>query len=1341
MFNSFATEIKTQHILIIEDSPSQRLSVRDYLGIDDEISYKIEVQSAHSDILDKLQDHPADCLILDIESIADAAAFWQTQWQELGLSKRMALVVLANPLHRDTIHTWLHAGAIDWIDTSALSPVYVQHVVRSALEKHVLLREREVSQQNQEIATRQLDNLNRLILEREALFRRIADSSPSGWWITDPEGKITFVNQAWKSITGLNETDSLGTAWKQLIHPEQQQSMMELWQQTTERKQCIETHCRLRFQDGYYHWCLIKALPWFLSTGEFAGYNVFILDVNERIEIEQALKANETRWHMLANLMPAMVWIADLNGSVEFYNEQSYRYTGLSKAEALGSGWKQVLHPEDLPRFNETWQKAYQQQAAYEIELRYRRYDGEYRWFITRAVPRFSEQGELLQYYGTSIDVHDRHLAEDALRQSEQHLRRLLESNLIGIFTWRLDGQILDCNEAFLEIVGATRKQLDAGQLNWQTLTPPQWVANDQIPLSQLSNTGICEPFEKQYLLPDGALVDVLIKAAMLDGSSEEGVAFVMDITERKKSEQQLASHGRQQEVIAQLSQVGLENVDLHEFMQLTLHVLTETLGHPFSKVIRLQPDNQSFKLEVSTGWPLELQSLLNPDQQTDELMKFLLNQNQPFVYSSHLNECYFSKNPALSRLGIRSGISVSISIKGKPWGILTAYTQSDHTYNDSDINFVQGVVNILASFIERREAFEALRRSESNLKRLIDSNIIGIIYWDLNGSIINCNDAFLEMLGYTRLDLTSGHLNWQHLTPPEWQRIDEEGVQAIHRTGTVQPMQKQYFHKNGHRVDVILGGYRFEGSEMQGISYVLDISRQKQVERDLQASEARFRQVLESNMIGIVFSRLDGTILNANDAFLQMIGYTQSDLEQHQLNWRSLTSPEYVDVDIDIANTLAVGKNAPLHEKQYIHRTGHRVDVILGVGKLSDEPAEFVAFVLDVSEKKQIERALAESEERFRSMADASPIMIMLCDHQDKLVYYNQAMTEFTGKTLEEAKQHGWESALLAEDLSSFLEMRKLASVKRQVERQELRMIGHDGHPRWILMSCVARYTDNSYIGSMCSMIDIHDRKVMEIELRCAKEQAETANRKKSEFLAMMSHELRTPLNAIIGYSRMIENGMAGPIVERQRQYLQNVGISGHHLLNLINDLLDVSKVEAGKMQLDLCRFSLAPLVTEVKRMMQELAKQHELSLYFETDPELDEIEADPGRFRQILLNLISNAIKFNKPHGSVWVRLTRAANEQTLIGEVKDTGIGLPEAKLPELFKKFYQVDNSAARQHEGTGLGLALTKDLIELHRGEILVESTEGLGTTFRFHIPLNLISKYPPVEQSTTVTQE
>jgi PAS domain S-box-containing protein len=289
---------------------------------------------------------------------------------------------------------------------------------------------------------------------------------------------------------------------------------------------------------------------------------------------------------------------------------------------------------------------------------------------------------------------------------------------------------------------------------------------------------------------------------------------------------------------------------------------------------------------------------------------------------------------------------------------------------------------------------------------------------------------------------------------------------------------------------------------------------------------------------------------------------------------------------------------------------------------------------------------------------------------------------------------------------------------------------IARDGTRIYGEVSSVPVIRDDQIVAVLSVARDVTDRKKTEEE-RFAREAAEAANRAKSDFLANMSHELRTPLNAIIGFSEILEDGLYGNLNDRQKTYAHHIYTAGKHLLSLINDILDLSKVEAGKMEFDASRFPIRTILDSSVGMVKEKAMKQGIALSVEIEPEADiTIEADERKIKQILFNLLSNAVKFTPDGGRVTVRARLAADEkggeeQRMIEvSIEDTGIGIKEEDLPRLFGEFTQIRQSVlTKQYEGTGLGLALTKRLVKLHHGRVWVESEYGKGSRFYFTLPV------------------
>lgn len=367
------------------------------------------------------------------------------------------------------------------------------------------------------------------------------------------------------------------------------------------------------------------------------------------------------------------------------------------------------------------------------------------------------------------------------------------------------------------------------------------------------------------------------------------------------------------------------------------------------------------------------------------------------------------------------------------------------------------------------------------------------------------------------------------------------------------------------------------------------------------------------------------------------------------------------------------------------------------------------------------------ELNEEMNNVIDHSPVTIFKWKNEKgwPVEIVSKNVAQF-GYTPDDFISQGLDYAeIIHPDDVMRVEDRLAESLKRNVENfiSQYRIRTRSGELRWVEEQTFSQYDQNGEIKYLQGIIvDVTERKKAEDMAIHAKMAAEAANKTKSEFLANMSHELRTPLNSIIGFSEILNEGSIGDINEKQEKYLNNIMVAGKHQLNLINDILDLSKVEAGKMEIHYEFFPIQGLITDMIAMVSPLALKKNIEITTEIDERASMISADKTKIKQIIFNLLSNAIKFTDDGGNISFKTT--IDEGLIQFDVKDSGIGIDEKDINKLFQPFKQIDSAASRNYQGTGLGLVLVKNFVEMHDGNIWVESEKGKGSTFTFIIPID-----------------
>ncbi len=515
------------------------------------------------------------------------------------------------------------------------------------------------------------------------------------------------------------------------------------------------------------------------------------------------------------------------------------------------------------------------------------------------------------------------------------------------------------------------------------------------------------------------------------------------------------------------------------------------------------------------------------------------------------------------------------------------------------------------------------------------------------------------------------------------------------------------------------------------------------QVAEALHASELRYRRLFESAKDGIlILDANTGKVADVNPFLVQLLGYTRKEFLGKAI-WEL---GFFCDI---VANKESF---AELQQERYIRyedkplktADGRRIDVeFVSNVYLVDHLKVIQCNIRDITDRKLIEKNLQASEQGFRTLAESMPQMVWIARSDGWNIYFNQQWVAYTGLTLEESYGHGWTAPFHPDDKQRALEAWRSAIRHSKTYSMECRLRRADGVYRWWLIRGEPVLSANGEILKWFgTCTDTEDIKRTEGILRDAKNLAETANRAKSDFLSSMSHELRTPLNAIIGFSELLADKIFGDLNAKQSKYVDYVCEAGRHLLSLINDILDLSKVESGKMVLEWSTFPLATALENSLVMVRERCMKQGIALKLDLQGPLLEIgiTADERKLKQILFNLLSNAAKFTDKGGTItlgaeireplspnsgpWdASVTADLHVPAFLISVADTGIGIKPEDQERIFLEFEQVNSNDSPTFEGTGLGLKLVQQFVELHGGRVWVESALGQGSTFRFTIPI------------------
>lgn len=1034
--------------------------------------------------------------------------------------------------------------------------------------------------------------------------------------------------------------------------------------------------------------------------------------------LNQALSESESNMQQILETLPVGVAMHCPDGSIAYLNPTGRKLLGIDECDweltaeklqqmrqAYRSGTNELYPIEEIPTFLAMQGKT---AVADDIEIRL---EGKVVTFEARSAPVFDYQGDVIASINTFHDISERRQAENiladysrkleaqvsartqALRESEERFRRAFDDAGIGMAIVALNNRFLRVNRALCELLGYSEAELLA--LSFHEITHPDDLIDPSHVEPQIQESGTFQR-EKRYVDKQGHIVWALLSVSLLRGCQGQPLYYisqVQDISDRKRAEEVL----RQSEAVNRAICNALPDL-----------------------IVRMSADGTYLDVKPARNFPL-----IKPV----EVMQGANVRNILPLEAAEQRLATVQRTLQTDEIQI---------YEGQLWINDQTYWQESRVVPLT----VNEVLVVIRDITDRKRAEAALRQSEERNRAIVSAIPDMMKLFTADGIYLSPikNNALIDLISDT-VDPTGKHLS--ELIPPEIATREIQLFQHALDTGEVQVYEQQ-----------VQIGDKLQDEEVRIVPcgqdtillMIRDIGDRKQAEEALRQSEERNRAILSAIPDLITIVSADGIYLDSiwNNSAINLIPDHIDPIGQHI---SKLIPAELVERKLQAIQTAIATREIQAYEQEVWIGEQWQYEELRIVPYTSDTA---LVIIRDITDRRRAEEAFRKSEERWQLAIQGSHDGIWDQNLISNAHFLSPRCLEILGYDEEQHNQLNtydkWLNHVHPND-----RFRMQAIFQKHLDRAlpfytcEYRIRCKEGSYKWLLSRGQAHWNEQGQpVRAVGSLTDITDLKHAEAELRLAKEAAETANRAKSTFLANMSHELRTPLNAILGFTQLMAHDRS--LTLPQHDHLDVINRNGEYLLQLINDVLSISKIEAGRVTLEERSFDLFALLDTLEGMFRLQAETKGLQFVCDRSPSLPQyIHTDERKLRQIITNLIDNAIKFTQT-GYVMLRVRDqglAGREKAegrgqtattphsppptpryLIFDIKDTGVGIAPDELHTIFDAFVQSE-SGRNSLQGTGLGLAISRHFVQLMAGTITVESQAGQGTEFHISLPLKL----------------
>jgi PAS domain S-box-containing protein len=1028
-------------------------------------------------------------------------------------------------------------------------------------------------------------------------------------------------------------------------------------------------------------------------NNEICGVAIIATEVNSQALLHVQIKESEERFRTLSDNVPMFIFLVDPNedATISFWNKTWLDYTGQTFDEALGNAWNGIIHPDDVPSVMEVYVPAFKKREAYLLPgIRVKRHDGVYRWYQVKANPRYLHNGDFMGYIGTGFDVHEQKLKEDTLKQSEEKLKSLIDKSPVPICILSGEDMRLDlANELVLKIWNVGKEAIGKPFLE----IVPEMVGQPFLALLlDVYHTGVTHTGNEVpafFINANGEKVHYFFNFVYQPSYQADGVITGVMVRATDVTEQVIARNLNKE--IYETQAKRLEEKVLER--TLALNVANEELQQK-NKEIAFSKYNKIFLTEFSEKF-----SGNNAQKEFfNSLVKFISD-------ITKLDYAFVAKfkNQGKDKFTLET---IAVSELGEP-------------IENFDYSLIDGPCKqiVYGNMHQYAEAVKTIFPTSQIVLKFNVEGYIGVPLYNTKNEVIGLL-AVMHTKKIENVETVNSILKiTAKRTELEFERIDNE----------------EKLTSNNEILE--------EKNLLLIESNKLLVQKNKEIE---QANEKLLndyaRSLIEASQDPLVTISTNGKIMDMNEAMVEVTDKSRAQLKD----------TDFKNYFTDKEKAKAVYEE--VFEKGFVTDypltmiDGKLTDVLFNGSVYKDAKGNVQGAVVvarDVMEQKKIENDLIQSLKEvsdYKYALDASSI-VEVTDEQGTIKYVNENFCKISKYTAEEliGNTHfminsGYHSKAFMNSLWGTISNGK-------IWRDEIKNRAKDGSYYWVLTTIVPFLNKAGKPYQYVAIrTDITNQKRIEKELTEAKTfaeiatgvaedqklkaqeatlMAENATKAKQQFLSNMSHEIRTPMNAIIGFTKVV---LKTELNAKQKEYLSAIKMSGDALIVLINDILDLAKVDAGKMEFEKIPFKLSLSIDAMLHLFESKIQEKNLSLVVDYDKTIPTILlGDPVRLHQIILNLISNALKFTQ-EGTITVSVKMLGEDDekaTIEFTIADTGIGIAAEKIDKIFENFQQATKDTSRLYGGTGLGLAIVKQLVNLQGGDIAVKSKIDEGATFSF----------------------